>query len=159
MSQAGDREEWQRMVGEDLKELLDLVEETGIEELEVADGERAIRIRVDRSAGPAPAEIEQASVEPPDPEPELSPVVVRADRVGTFYRSADGDAAPLKMEGDEANAGEAIAFIDSLNILHELAAPSGGRIVSFGVEDGADVEYGQEIAVIELAPTELETPG
>ena len=132
------------MVGEDLKELLDLVEETGLEELEVADGERAIRIRVDRSAGPAPAEMEQAPVETPDPEPEPSAVVVRADRVGTFYRSAEGGDAPLKMEGDEAAAGEAIAFIDSLNVPHELAAPSGGRIVSFGVEDGTDVEYGQE---------------
>ena len=154
MSPAGDREEWQRMVGEDLKELLDLVEETGIEELEVADGERAIRIRVDRTAGTVSEEVEQAPEEAPHPEPEPSTVVVRADRVGTFYRSAEGEGAPLKMEGDEANADEAIAFIDSLNVLHDLAAPSGGRIVSFGVEDGADVEYGQEIAVIELEQTE-----
>ena len=104
------------MVGEDLKELLDLVEETGLEELEVADGERAIKIRVDRSSSPALPEIEQEPVETPDPEPEPSTVVVRADRVGTFYRSAEGDGAPLKMEGEEADAGEAIAFVDSLNV-------------------------------------------
>ena len=159
MSTAGDREEWQRMVGEDLKELLDLVEETGLEELEVADGERAIKIRVDRSSSPALPEIEQEPVETPDPEPEPSTVVVRADRVGTFYRSAEGDGAPLKMEGDEADAGEAIAFVDSLNVLHELAAPSIGRIVSFVVEDGTDVEYGQDIAVVELEQTELEAKG
>lgn len=158
MSSTDDREEWQRMVGEDLKELLDLVEETGLEELEVADGERAIKIRVDRSAGTEPVEIDPAPAETPDPIPEPEPptVVVTADRVGTFYRSAEMEGAPLKVEGDLAEAGEAVAFIDSLNILHELTSPSGGRIVSFGVEDGIDVEYGQEVAVIELEQAEVE---
>ena len=155
MSSASDRDEWQRMVSEDLKELLDLVEKTGVEELEVADGDRSIKIRVDRSTDSLPENDEQTPVDAVDPEP--STVAVKADRVGTFYRSAEGEELPLKSESAEADANEAIAFIDSLNVLHEVAAPRRGRIISFGVEDGTDVEYGQEIAVMEIEETVPET--
>ncbi len=151
MSSESDRDEWRRMISEDLKELLDLVEESGVDELEVADGDRAIKIRVDRSAEPESEHQEQTPMQTVDPKP--STVVVMADRVGTFYRSAEGEENPLKSESDETDAGEAIAFIDSLNVLHEVAAPGRGRIIKFGVEDGTDVEYGEEIAIIEIEET------
>ena len=148
MSSVSDRDEWQRMIGEDLKELLDLVENTDVAEIEVADGDRLIKIRVDRSADPLPENDDQTPVE--TVEPISSTVAVTADRVGTFYRSAEGEEAPLKSENDEADAGQAIAFIDSLNVWHEVASPRPGRIISFDVDDGSDVEYGQQIAVMEI---------
>ena len=87
MSSVSDRDEWQRMIGEDLKELLDLVENTDVAEIEVADGDRVIKIRVDRSADPLPENDDETPVE--TVEPKSSTVAVTADRVGTFYRSAE----------------------------------------------------------------------
>ena len=141
-----DRDEWQRMIREDLKELIDLVEASGIDELEVVDGDREVRIRVDKTI--RPQDNLQGDMSAQGAEQKVAPVVVLADRVGTFYRSQDRGASHLKSDGDEAYLNETIAYLDSLKVLHEVKAPVPGHIVQFLVEDGCEVEYGEQLATI-----------
>ena len=150
MTSTSDREEWERIVNEDLQELLALVEETGIEELEVSAGDRSIRIKIDRTARPTGDPDEGGPETADDGEPSLPTISVHADRVGTFYRSPQGEDEPLKDEDDSVAQGESIGFIDSLNVWHEIAVPEAGRILSFAVSDGTDVEYGQVLALIQV---------
>ena len=158
MTSTSDREEWERIVNEDLQELLVLVEETGIEELEVSAGDRSIRIKIDRTARPTGDPDEGGLETADDGEPSRPAISVHADRVGTFYRSPQGEDVPLKNENDIVAQGEGIGFIDSLNVWHEIAVPESGRILSFAVPDGTDIEYGQVLALIQVETQESGDP-
>lgn len=146
-----------------LKTLIDLVQQSGIAELEITEGEEKVRIsRFGVSAGqmpapqqvqiPAPvaapvevaekaAEAEAAPVEP-DGHPLKSPMV------GTFYRSSGPGAKPFVEIGQAVKSGETVCIIEAMKLLNEIEADSDGIIKSILVENGQPVEYGQPLFII-----------
>ena len=149
--------DWHKLVVEELPAILDVISRSDVEEIEIASGERSLRIKL----GPRGGAEDSPLVETRDESSEaveaggegvgkMRTVAVKSDRVGTFYRAAASDGAPVRNVLDQVARGDPVGFVDSLNILHELAAPESGSLIGFSVEDGDDVEYGQEIALIAL---------
>ena len=144
-----------------LKKLIDLVEESGIAELEISEGEEKVRItRVNQSAQPAqymyPPQAPQtiavnaaapaiiADAEPAAPEGH----VVRSPMVGTFYRSASPGSKAFVEVGQSVNSGDTLCIIEAMKLLNEIEADQGGIIKAILVENGHPVEYGEPLFVI-----------
>ncbi|BCL74751.1 acetyl-CoA carboxylase biotin carboxyl carrier protein subunit [Jeongeupia sp. HS-3] len=144
-----------------LKKLIDLVEESGIAELEVTEGEEKVRItRVNQNAAPtyfqqapmqmqapiaaAPvaAVVETAAASLPEGTPIKSPMV------GTFYRSASPGAKAFIEVGQQVNAGDTLCIIEAMKLLNEIEAETSGVIKAILVENGQPVEYGEPLFVI-----------
>ncbi|GHD56662.1 acetyl-CoA carboxylase biotin carboxyl carrier protein [Jeongeupia chitinilytica] len=146
-----------------LKKLIDLVEESGIAELEVTEGEEKVRItRVNQNAAPAyiqqpmqfqapaaaaavaaPAAVAEAADSAlPDGTPVKSPMV------GTFYRAASPGAKSFVEVGQQVNAGDTLCIIEAMKLLNEIEAETSGVIKAILVENGQPVEYGEPLFVI-----------
>lgn len=141
------RAEWNRALDEKLKVILEAIRDTDIEEIEVEFGGELIRVRVapELARGGDGGGPVRSAANPP------GPVEVLSDRVGTFFRAKVEGEEPLMSEGDAVAAGDAVGYIDSLQVHHALPAPVSGRLTRFAVTDGEDVEYGELIAVIEAS--------
>ncbi len=149
-----------------LKTLIDLVEGSGIAELEISEGEERVRItRTVANAQPvyAPQAQQVYSVAPaaaPAPlaapavaaEPAAAPVpeghVVKSPMVGTFYRSASPGAKPFVELGQSVNNGDTLCIIEAMKLLNEIETDKTGTIKSILVENGQPVEFGQPLFVI-----------
>ena len=146
-----------------LKTLIDLVQNSGISELEISEGEEKIRIAKHFTATPAttvvsmpasPVGMASAAVSPaPTPGAETAPVkseghVMKAPMVGTFYRSSGPDAAPFVEVGQTVQAGDTVCVIEAMKLMNEIEADISGVIKSIQVENGQAVEYGQPMFVI-----------
>ena len=145
-----------------LKKLIDLVEESGIAELEISEGEEKVRItRVNQSAQPAqymyapqqapqafavgtPAAAAIVDAEPSAPDGHI----VRSPMVGTFYRSASPGSKPFAEVGQSVNSGDTLCIIEAMKLLNEIEADQGGVIKAILVENGHPVEYGEPLFVI-----------
>ncbi|MBS7806663.1 acetyl-CoA carboxylase biotin carboxyl carrier protein [Variovorax sp. PCZ-1] len=158
-----------------LKTLIDLVSESQVQELEITEAEGKVRIvkgsgGVVYSAAPAMMQQQpmqqmmqvapaQASAAAPAAAPALSEAAadvvalaghtVKSPMVGSFYRSSSPDAKPFVEIGDTVAAGETICIIEAMKILNEIEADKAGVIKKIMVENGAAVEYGQPLFVIE----------
>jgi len=125
--------------------IVKLLSGTRIRELELQEGTSLIRVRRP-AAVPAPAPV-QAEPETPQVQSEEQKVVrITSPVVGVFRRSADHTVE----EGDAVQAGQTLASVESVRLLHPVRAPSAGTLLRFLVDDGAPVEYGQDL--IELEP-------
>jgi acetyl-CoA carboxylase biotin carboxyl carrier protein len=148
-----------------LKKLIDLVEESGIAELEITEGEE--KVRISRSGGgvqtavmalpqvQAPALVAAASAPLPAvaaAAPEAAQVpeghVVKSPMVGTFYRGSAPGAKPFVEIGQSVNAGDTLCIIEAMKLLNEIEADQGGVLKSILVENGQPVEYGQPLFLI-----------
>jgi acetyl-CoA carboxylase biotin carboxyl carrier protein len=143
-----------------LKTLIELVESSGIAELEIAEGEE--RVRITRSlpppsappaqaGGPATAPGVQASVETQAPPPAAAASeghVVKSPMVGTFYRSASPGAKPFVEIGDEVQVGDPLCIIEAMKLMNEIEADQAGVVKAILIENGQPVEYGQALVVI-----------
>jgi acetyl-CoA carboxylase biotin carboxyl carrier protein len=142
-----------------LKKLIDLVQESGIAELEITEGEEKVRISRAGNAmqtavmampqattmmTPAPAAAAPAA----DTPAELEGHVVKSPMVGTFYRSSAPGAKPFVEIGQSVNAGDTLCIIEAMKLLNEIEADQGGAIKSVLVENGQPVEYGQPLFLI-----------
>jgi len=145
-----------------LKKLIDLVQESGIAELEITEGEEKVRInRVGAPGHPgmmsmpqgaismAPAPI-AATVAAPVAEVPAEPEghVVKSPMVGTFYRSSAPGAKPFIEIGQNINAGETLCIIEAMKLLNEIEADQSGVVKKVLVENGQPVEYGQPLFII-----------
>ncbi|OHC67324.1 MAG: acetyl-CoA carboxylase, biotin carboxyl carrier protein [Rhodocyclales bacterium RIFCSPLOWO2_02_FULL_63_24] len=142
-----------------LKTLIDLVQNSGISELEISEGEEKIRIAKHLTAAPAhtvvsmPVAAAPAAVAPA-PTPATAPPsqpeghVMKAPMVGTFYRSSGPDAAPFVEVGQTVKAGDTLCIIEAMKLMNEIEADISGVIKSIQVENGQAVEYGQPMFVI-----------
>ena len=146
-----------------LKKLIDLVQESGIAELEITEGEEKVRINRIGVAG-HPAVI--ATPQPPVPAPpaalssapaaasaaaepaEAEGHVVKSPMVGTFYRSSAPGSKPFVEVGQTVNAGETLCIIEAMKLLNEIEADQTGVIKKVMVENGQPVEYGQPLFLI-----------
>lgn len=147
-----------------LKKLIDLVEESGIAELELTEGEEKVRIsRQPQGQGqlmqyaPAymPQMMQQAAPAPAAAAPAAeaaAPVVdghtVKSPMVGTFYRSPSPDAKPFIEVGSTVNAGDTICIIEAMKLLNEIEADQSGVVKAILVENGHPVEYGEPLFII-----------
>jgi acetyl-CoA carboxylase biotin carboxyl carrier protein len=150
-----------------LKTLIDLVQQSGIAELEITEGEEKVRIcrgGMSGTASPmqhqgmvymtqpmmqqAPAEPMSAPVvapvEPPAPEGH----VVKSPMVGTFYRSASPEAKAFVELGQAIKKGETVCIIEAMKLLNEIECDADGVIKEILVENGQPVEYGQPLFII-----------
>jgi acetyl-CoA carboxylase biotin carboxyl carrier protein len=149
-----------------LKKLIDLVEQSGIAELEITEGEEKVRISRGAlmGAGAAGASAHQAvAVVQPGPAPtapvaaaaEAEPVaeapqghIMKSPMVGTFYRASAPGAKAFVDVGQSVAAGEIICIIEAMKLLNEIEADQAGVIKAVLVENGQPVEYGQPLFVI-----------
>jgi acetyl-CoA carboxylase biotin carboxyl carrier protein len=143
-----------------LKKLIDLVEESGIAELEITEGEEKVKIVkggvIAMQAAPAPvmhaAAAVAASQPPAAAAPAAEPVqeghVVKAPMVGTFYRSPSPDAKAFVELGQAVKEGDTICIIEAMKLMNEIEADAGGTVKAILVENGQPVEYGQPLFIL-----------
>jgi acetyl-CoA carboxylase biotin carboxyl carrier protein len=143
-----------------LKKLIDLVQESGIAELEITEGEEKVKIVkggvVSVSAAPvmampaaAPATAPAAAAaaaEAPDASQEGH--VVKAPMVGTFYRSPSPDAKVFVEVGQAVKEGDTICIIEAMKLMNEIEADASGVVKAILVENGQPVEYGQPLFIL-----------
>ena len=152
-----------------LKTLIELVQESGIAELEVTEGEE--RVRITRTVANAPQPFMQyaapmmhamqpspmmaapvaAPAAAPVPEPVAEPVghIVKSPMVGTFYRSAAPGAKPFAEVGSVVAVGDTICIIEAMKLMNEIESDKAGVVKAVLVESGNAVEYGQPLFTIE----------
>lgn len=147
-----------------LKKLIDLVQESGISELEITEGEEKVRIN---RAGPAAAPGVMAIPPAPAiampaaaaaagavvaPQPgvvdETDGQTIKSPMVGIFYRAATPGAEPFAEIGQSVSAGDTLCIIEAMKLLNEIEAETSGTIKTILVENGQPVEYGQPLFVI-----------
>ena len=149
-----------------IKKLIELLEESGIAEIEIKEGEEAVRIsRLPPSAlapahgttlaGPAAA----AGASPPTLAPAAAPEaaakpkpnehVITAPMVGTFYASPSPGAKAFVEIGDEIKVGQVLCIIEAMKMMNQIEADRAGRIVSVMARNGDPVEFGQPLFVVE----------
>ena len=143
-----------------LKKLIDLVQESGISELEVTEGEEKVRIAKHYGAVAAPQQYYAAP--PPvapgapaasavnlDDEDELPEGhVVKSPMVGTFYRSPSPGAEAFVQIGQAVKQGETLCIIEAMKLLNEIEADASGVVKAILVENGEPVEFGEPLFVI-----------
>lgn len=144
-----------------LKKLIDLVQESGIAELEITEGEEKVKIvkggAVSVSPGPAPAALPaaaaaesrpSAAAPSAEPEPGQEGRVIKAPMVGTFYRAASPDAKPFVEVGQAVKEGDTVCIIEAMKLMNEIEADASGAVKAILVENGQPVEYGQPLFIL-----------
>lgn len=147
-----------------LKKLIDLVEESGIAELEITEGEEKVRISRNNSAnapatatvmhvaapaGATPAAAAPAAA-PAEPAAPAAPEghVLKSPMVGTYYRAPNPGAKAFVEVGQTVNEGDTVCIIEAMKLLNEIEADRSGVIKAILVENGQPVEYGHPLMVI-----------
>ena len=150
-----------------VKKLIELLDESGIAEIEITEGEEAVRISRYGAGAPAapmtyaappPAAAPAAAADPveaaaPAAEPEEDGYEVAAPMVGTFYASASPGASPYVQVGDRVNEGDTLCIIEAMKMMNQIEADVSGVIKSIRVQNGEPVEYGQTLVVIDQRAT------
>jgi acetyl-CoA carboxylase biotin carboxyl carrier protein len=139
-----------------LKKLIDLVEASGIAELEITEGEEKVRISRTGSPHASPnAVVTPAAAAPvaaaPAGEPQAAQSeghVLKSPMVGTFYRAPTPGAKPFAEVGQTVNEGDTLCVIEAMKLLNEIEADRSGVIKAILVENGQPVEYGHALMVI-----------
>lgn len=152
-----------------IKKLIELLEESGIAEIEIKEGEEAVRIsrmavpaagvpaaQIVHTAAPAaggqpqvsqllPAGLADAGAAKPKP----GEHVITAPMVGTFYAAPSPGAKPFVEIGDEIKVGQVLCVIEAMKMMNQIEADKAGRIASIMARNGDPVEFGQPLFVIE----------
>jgi acetyl-CoA carboxylase biotin carboxyl carrier protein len=152
-----------------IKKLIELLEESGIAEIEIKEGEEAVRIsrmpigaagagaapQVAHLVGPTAGETPSAML-PALPaagsaaaKPKPSEHVITAPMVGTFYASPTPGAKPFVEIGDEIKVGQVLCIIEAMKMMNQIEADKAGRITSIMAQNGDPVEFGQPLFVLE----------
>jgi acetyl-CoA carboxylase biotin carboxyl carrier protein len=152
-----------------VKKLIELLDESGIAEIEITEGEESVRISRNSTGVAAAAPIYMpapvAATPPAAPAAAAAPVAaapdapvaaddsegfeVTAPMVGTYYSSSSPGAAPFVQVGDHVNEGDTLCIIEAMKMMNQIEAEVSGNIKSIRVQNGDPVEYGQTIFVID----------
>jgi len=149
----------------ELRQLIRLVQRTGIGELELSSGGRSVRIAATAPAGapvgyapaagatPAPPAAVPAAAAPaaPAPAPASTLKAITSPMVGTFYRAPAPDADPFLETGDTVEVGQTVCIIEAMKLMNEIEAEFKGRVVQVLVENAQPVEFGQKLFLVEPA--------
>ena len=144
-----------------VKKLIELLDESGIAEIEITEGEESVRISryspnaPAMMAAPMPIAAPVAAVAAPvaapvvAAEPEETGFQVEAPMVRTFYGSSSPGSAPYVQVGDRVNEGDTLCIIEAMKMMNQIEADVGGVIKSIRLQNGEPVEYGQTLFVID----------
>jgi len=146
-----------------VKKLIELLEESGVAEIEITEGEESVRIsRYSKSPAAAPMPVHYAApppaaaaVAPPQetapaapPSSERAGHKVLSPMVGTFYRSPSPEAEAFVKVGDTINAGDTLCIIEAMKMMNQIEADVSGKVLSIEAESGEPIEFGQVLFVI-----------
>ncbi|MED5389866.1 MAG: acetyl-CoA carboxylase biotin carboxyl carrier protein [Pseudomonadota bacterium] len=142
-----------------IKKLIELLEESGIEELEICEGEESVRISRGSRQAAAPVAHDAAAPQQPAPAPAPAPAepapaaedntpsghLVRSPLVGTFYRSPSPGASSFVEVGQKVKAGDVLCIVEAMKMMNQIEADKSGTIDAILVEDGEPVEFDQPL--------------
>jgi acetyl-CoA carboxylase biotin carboxyl carrier protein len=137
-----------------LKKLIDLVQESGIGEIEITEGEERVRIArgghvsVTPAAAPAGAVPAAAPAAAAEPAPADAGHTVKSPMVGTFYRAPSPEAKPFVTVGETVKEGQTLCVIEAMKLMNEIESDAAGVVKAVLVENGQPVEYGQALFII-----------
>jgi acetyl-CoA carboxylase biotin carboxyl carrier protein len=143
-----------------IETLADLLQRTGLTEIEISEGDARIRVVREQTAAVAhvaPAPRPAAATQPVPSAAESGarapieshPGAVRAPMVGTVYLTPEPGAPPFVSLGDEIREGQTLLIIEAMKVMNPIRAPRGGRLVQLLVNSGDPVEYGELLMIIE----------
>ncbi|AIR05781.1 acetyl-CoA carboxylase biotin carboxyl carrier protein [Enterobacter sp. Ap-916] len=154
-----------------IKKLIELVEESGIAELEISEGEESVRIsRSPANAGfPMMQQAYAAPMYQPQPQPglaqavapaatpameapaaaEVSGHIVRSPMVGTFYRTPSPDAKAFVEVGQKVNVGDTLCIVEAMKMMNQIESDKAGVVKAILIENGQPVEFDEPLVVIE----------
>jgi acetyl-CoA carboxylase biotin carboxyl carrier protein len=140
-----------------IKKLIELLEESGIAELEIKEGEESVRISrqpigyAQPMAAPVPmaAPLQAAPTAAAAPAPVETGHQLKSPMVGTFYNKASPTSAPFVTEGQQVSAGDTLCIIEAMKMMNQIEADKSGKISAILVEDGSPIEFDQVLFVIE----------
>lgn len=147
-----------------VKKLIELLEESGIAELEIHEGEESVRISRQGQHAPPPAPAPAPATAPPPTAPQPaaggeaeaaegsglpSGHVVESPMVGTFYRASAPGSPPFVEEGQQVQVGDTVCIIEAMKILNQIEAEVAGTVKAVLVENGTPVEFGEPLLIIE----------
>lgn len=142
-----------------IKKLIELLDESGVAEIEIKEGEESVRISRQQhafSTAPAPQMMSAPAPAPaaaPAPveeaEPEISGHKINSPMVGTFYRAASPGATAFTEVGQMVSEGDTLCIIEAMKILNQIEADKSGKVKAILVENGQPVEFGQPLFIIE----------
>ena len=143
-----------------IKKLIELLDESGVAEIEIREGEESVRISRQQQYMPAPVAAPVAAAVAPAPAPVVAEVVaaenvvpsghkVESPMVGTFYRSSAPGSPTFTEIGKSVNIGDTLCIIEAMKILNPIEADKSGTVKAILVENGQPVEFGQTLFIIE----------
>lgn len=145
-----------------VKKLIELLEESGIAEIEINEGEESVRIsrysttapaapvqQFAPAAAPAPAPVAATEAESASEAPAISGHTVNAPMVGTFYTASAPGSPDFVKVGDSVSEGETVCIIEAMKILNQIEADRSGTVKAILIENAQPVEFGQPLIVIE----------
>jgi len=142
-----------------VKKLIELLEESGISEIEISEGEESVRISRYPSPGmmayapPPVAPVAIPAAAEPKPEPVPEPPKghqITAPMVGTFYAAPSPGAKPFVEIGTQVAVGDTLCIIEAMKMMNQIESDVAGKVVSILVENGDPVEFGQPLFLIEV---------
>jgi acetyl-CoA carboxylase biotin carboxyl carrier protein len=139
------------MTIDEIKELLQIFNESGVGELEIQRGEDRLRIKraatnKEYAVAPAPQPAAPPPVfQPVAKAPEADGALVKSPIVGTYYDAPSPDAPPFVKVGDSVEPGQVLCIIESMKLMNEIEAETAGTLVAKHVENGRPVEYGEAL--------------
>lgn len=146
-----------------LKKLIDLVQDSGVAELEITEGEEKVRITRVVAGGQMMGHMPMQMMAPMSTMPVSAPAaaaaepsepglpdghVVKSPMVGTFYRTPSPGAKAFVEVGQSVSAGDTLCIIEAMKLMNEIEADVGGTVKAILVENGQPVEYGEPLFII-----------
>jgi len=144
-----------------VKKLIELLEESGIAEIEITEGEESVRITRYRNEVPAepvvgyaPPQAAPQIAAPAAAAPAAAPAAepaghkVLAPMVGTFYRSSTPEAEPFAKVGDKIAVGDTLCIIEAMKMMNQIESDVSGTVLSVEIDNGEPIEFGQVLFVI-----------
>jgi len=145
-----------------VKKLIELLEESGIAEIEIREGEESVRISRQQQGAMVMAQPNYMQMPAPVAAPAAAPAAtnipvinepqghhVKSPMVGTFYRASAPGVKPFVEVGDNITAGATICIIEAMKMLNQIEADVSGKVTAILIENGQPVEFGQPLFIIE----------
>lgn len=138
-----------------IEEMLHLMDSRGLVELEMEH--QGLRIRLKKASGPAPQLVEYVAGVPAQPAvpasakgaEETHRIIIKSPMVGTFYRAPAPDAPAFVEVGQDLEIGQVVCIIEAMKLMNEIKSEVAGRVLEILVDNGAPIEFGQPLFVVE----------
>jgi len=143
-----------------VKKLIEMLEESNLEEIEIQEGEESVRLVKNKPYSPVPNESiysdssqtvedvrlgnQEELVQEPSKDEELGDFI-SSPMVGTFYGSASPGSKPFVSVGDHVNEGDVVCIVEAMKMMNEIKSEFSGKVLSINVENEQPVEYGQTL--------------